>query len=546
MTSVHDRIQHQTEMKTIVTHIADFSFRNVLLVCALSAGFGPAAMAQTLNVAIAAAPSSTDPQHYTFTPNNSVAMNMFETLVRRSPQSRPEPGLAESWTRIDDTTWEFRLRRGIKFHNGADFTADDVLFTLERIPTVVSPSSFTVYIRSIASTEVIDPYTIRFHTRTPYPLLPVDMMGIWIISRSIAATSSTADFNSGRATIGTGPYRFVSFTPGDRVVMQRNDAYWGNRPHWQSVNYRTIANDGARTAALLSGDVDIIDNAPASDLARLRRDERLRLTELVSTRLVFLGVDVFRENNLVDITGPNGETLTANPLRDQRVRQALSMGINRQAITSRTMENAGVPSGQFMPAGTFGYSADIPVPAYDPNRAKALLAEAGYPNGFRIVLRGPNDRYINDTQIVQAVGQMWTRIGVRTEVQTSPMAAHISQISRYESAAFLLGWSNPTGEPSLGMSAILATPNAERGLGRSNYGRYSNPRFDAALAQAMATMDDAQREQALIAAERMAMQEDIGIIPLHIQKCLWAMRRTVAYPGRIDEQTEVSAITPVQ
>ncbi len=526
-----------------MTHIPTSALRKALLACTLIAG---SASAQTLNVAISAPPSSTDPQHYTFTPNNGVAMNMFETLVRRNAQSRFEPGLAESWSQIDETTWEFRLRRGVKFHNGADFTADDVLFTLERIPTVVSPSSFTVYTRSIARTEVVDPYTLRIHTRGPYPLLPNDLSGIWVVSRSIAATSSTADFNAGRATVGTGPYRFVSFTPGDRVVMERNDAYRGDKPYWQTVNYRTIANDASRTAALLSGDVQIIDNAPASDLARLRSNDQLRLSELVGARLVFIGLDVFRETNLVDLSGPNGEPLTANPLRDVRVRRAMSMAINRQAITSRTMENAGIPAGQFMPEGAYGYSPDLLPPAYDVERAKALMAEAGYPNGFRIVLRSPNDRYINDAQVVQAVGQMWSRIGVKTEVITTPMSAHIGQVSRYETAAYLLGWSNPSGEPSLGLSAVMAGVNPERGVGRSNYGRYSNPRFDQALIEASTIMDDAKREQALIAAQRMAMVDDVGIIPLHTQKNIWAMRRTVNYPGRIDEQTEVVAITPAQ
>ena len=215
----------------------------------------PAARAEPLSLAVSAPPASIDPHYYTLTPSIMLSSHIFSRLVQRDENSRLAPDLAESWKLVDDTTWEFKLRPGVKFHNGADFTAEDVAYTLERVPTVQSPSSFSVYTRDIADVQVVDPLTIRLKTKEPSPLLPANLANIFIVSRSVAANSSTADFNSGKAAIGTGPYKFVSYDPNNRVKLARNDAYYGEKPAWETVDYRIISNDGARVAALLSGDV---------------------------------------------------------------------------------------------------------------------------------------------------------------------------------------------------------------------------------------------------------------------------------------------------
>jgi peptide/nickel transport system substrate-binding protein len=517
-------------------------FRAALLGCALLL---PAtalpAQAEPLSMAVSAPPASIDPHYYTLTPSIMLSHHMFEALVKRDPNSRVEPSLAESWKLVDETTWEFKLRAGVKFHDGSDFTAEDVVFSLKRVPTVQSPSSFSVYTRAITGVEVVDPLTIRFKTASAYPLLPNDLAQIFIVPHVIGGDVPSSDFNSGKAAIGTGPYRFESYEPNSRVVMTRNDSYWGTKPAWDRVNYRIITNSGARVAALLAGDVALIDNVPTADVAQMRNNDRITLSEGTSLRLIFLGLDTLRDTNTPDVRGPNGEALTKNPLQDRRVREALSIGINRPAIAQRVMENVAVPAGQFMPEGSFGYNPAIPVPRFDVDGAKKLLAEAGYPNGLTITLRGPNDRYINDARILQVIAQMWERIGVKTQVDATPLATLIGRLNRFEASAYLLGWSNSTGEPSTSLRAVMGSRDQATGLGLSNYGRYSNPRVDSIAAEAMRTLSDAPREKLMQEAMKVAM-EDVAIIPLHTQKSVWATRRGLIYTPRVDEETLATEI----
>ncbi|MFT8244388.1 ABC transporter substrate-binding protein [Roseomonas sp. BN140053] len=507
----------------------------------VAAALAPA-QAQTLSMGVSAPPANIDPHYYTFTPSIMLSAHMFEALVQRDENSRLAPGLAESWRLVDNNTWEFKLRQGVTFHDGTPFTAEDVVATLARVPVVQSPSSFAVYTRAIESVEVVDPHTVRFKTRSVAPLVPFDLANVFIVQRA-AQGATSAEFNSGRHAIGTGPFRFVSYDPNNRVDMTRYDGYWGVKPAWSQVQYRVITNDGARVAALASGDVSFIDNVPTPDIARLRNDPRLTIAENTSTRLIFLGLDVERQGASPDITGPNGEALTTNPLRDVRVRRALSMAINRPAIVSRVMENAAVATGQFMPPGVFGYDPSIPVPTFDADGAKRLLAEAGYPNGLTITLRGTNDRYVNDAQIQQTIAQMWTRIGVRTRVEAAPMATVIGRLNRFDASVYMLGWSNSTGEPSSALKAVLGGRNADRGLGLANYGRYASQEMDALTARALETPDDGQREQLMQQAMRVALN-DVAIIPLHIQKSVWAMRRGLTYAARVDEETIATGLRP--
>ena len=508
----------------------------ILLAGALAAALALPARAQTLSMGVSAPPASLDPHYYTLTPNIMLSAHMFETLVQRDEASKLRPGLAASWRLVDDSTWELVLRDGVRFHDGAALTAEDVAYTLRRVPTVQSPSSFAVYSRAITGVEVVDAHTVRLKTAGPYPLLPNDLSQLFILPHGLGPDVPSAAFNAGQATIGTGPYRLASYIPGDRVEMVRNDAYWGAKPAWARVNYRVITNGSARVAALLSGDVDLIDNVPTSDLAGLRKDARVSVAQADSFRLIFLGLDVFRTGATPDVAGPNGEALDRNPLTDRRVRQALSMAINRAGIVDRVMEGAASAAGQFMPAGTYGYIPDLPPPRFDPAAAKALLAEAGYPNGLSITLHGPNDRYVNDAQILQVVAGQWTRIGVKTQVDAAPLATLIARLNRSEASAYLLGWSNSGGEPSLSLRAVLGTRDPDKGTGLANYGRYSNPAMDRITAEALRTLDDGKREAMLRDAMRLAM-EDVAVIPLHTQKSIWATRRTLSYAPRLDEET---------
>jgi peptide/nickel transport system substrate-binding protein len=525
-----------------------FSHRALLRAgtAALALLFTTAPQAQELNVAVGSQITSMDPHYHNLTPNTGAAGMIFNTLVGTDARSRLIPGLAESWTPVDETTWEFKLRPNVRFHNGNAFTAEDVAFTIERVPNVPnSPSSFAQFVRAIKSVEIVDPLTIRFRTDGPYPLLPNDLIGVMILDKESSQNVTTEDFNSGRAVIGTGPFRFVSYRSGDRLVVERNDDYWGEKPHWQRVQFRMLTGDAPRTSALLAGDVDVIDQVPTSDLARLRQDQRFSVQETVGLRLIYLALDQAREDGSPFVTGPNGEKLERNPLRDVRVRRALSMAIDRAAISARVMEDATVPTGQIMAAGTFGYVPNLPAPAADMNAARRLLSEAGYPNGLRITLHGPNDRYMNDARIIQAVGQMWTRIGVRTQVEAQPFTTFIARAGRGETSAHLMGLAATSGEASTMLRALVGTVNRDTGTGASNRGRYSNAAFDAKLAEALRTLDSGARERLLQEATRMVI-DDQGLIPIHIQKNAWAMRRGLTIDARADEYTRAQDIRPVQ
>lgn len=503
------------------------------------------ATAQTLTMGVGSPVTSLDPHFHQLSPNNAVADMVFDKLVETDEKARNQPGLATEWRAVAPTTWEFRLREGVRFHNGSDFTAEDVAFTLGRLPNVPNaPSSFAAYSRPITRIEIVDPLTIRFHTASPYPLLPLDMTNVRIIDAQTHANATTEGFNSGALAVGTGPFRVVQHRSGDRIEFERNANYWGGAPAFARVNYRMITNDATRTAGLLAGDLDFIDQVPTTDLARLRGDNRLALSETVGLRLIFLGLDHLRgENeNSPFITDNDGRPLGRNPLKDVRVRRALSMAIDREAITTRIMDGAATPAGQFLPPGTFSHVPDVQPPRYDPDAARRLLAEAGYPNGFRIQLNTPNDRYINDARIAQAVGGMWTRIGVRTAVEAQTWSIFVGRAGRAEYSAHLIGWgSNPDG--SHPMRNIIGTVSAERGWGASNRGRYSNPRLDTLLAESLVELDEGRRERMLIDIQRMAA-EDVAVIPLHIQTNIWAMRRGLTHSPRVDELTRAQDIRP--
>lgn len=499
----------------------------------------------TLSIGVGGAFTSMDPHFHTLTPNNALNKHVFDRLVRTDEDFRLTPGLAESWVSLSPTVWEFRLRRGVTFHDGQPFTADDVVFSFERVPNVRnSPGSFTIYTRQVQRLEVVDDHTIRMHTNGPNPLLPNWMSGISIISRGVGRDVETADFNQGRAAIGTGPYRLVSYTAGHQAVLERNPAYWGGAEPWARVNYRIIANDTARIAALRAGDVDVIDAVSTRDVEGLAANPALRIASRPALRNIYLYLDHARDDT-PGVSGPNGERLAASPLRDGRVRQALSLAINRDAIVRQVMGGHASPSGQFLAAGVMGHDPALRPDPFDPARAQRLLAEAGLGAGFRLLLAGPNDRYVNDDRIIQAVAQMWARIGVRTEVQALPSNVYFTRSARNEFSVGLLGWGTGTGEPDSPMIGLIATPNPARGRGTSNRSLYSNPAFDALLDRALTTIETPAREALYREATRLAMA-DHAIIPLHHQVNIWASRRGVLVVARNDEETYAMSVRPAE
>jgi peptide/nickel transport system substrate-binding protein len=517
--------------------------RKSLLAASIMAALATTAEAQTLRIAVGGAFTSMDPHYHTLTPNNAMNKHVFDRLVDADENFRLRPGLAESWASVSDTVWEFKLRRDVLWHDGTPFTAEDVVATFARVPRVRnSPGSFLIYTRSVQRLEVVDEHTLRMHTATPYPLMPNLMSGLPIVSRKLATDVDTAEFNSGRAAIGTGPYRLVSYSPGTQAVFERNPAWWGAKQPWARVDYRVIANDGSRIAAVRAGDVDVIDAVPPRDVDALKANPDLAIASQPALRNIYLYLDHQRDD-VPGLTGINGERLPHSPLRDNRVREALSIAINRPAIVRQVMSGHATPSGQFLAAGVMGHDTQTQVPAFDAARAQALLAEAGYPNGFRVVLAGPNNRYVNDEQVLQAVAQMWSRIGVRADVQAMPSNVYFARSARSEFPIGLSGWGTSSGEPDSPMVALIASQDAAKGRGTSNRSMYSSPEFDRLLDAALSTIDPVRREDYYRQATRVAMR-DHAIIPLHHQVNIWASRRNVRVTARNDEETYAMSMEP--
>ncbi|MCK6454484.1 MAG: ABC transporter substrate-binding protein [Alphaproteobacteria bacterium] len=515
-----------------------------VIAAAVAFGAGPLNAAE-LSMGLAAEVTSIDPHYHNLSPNSNIAKHIFGTLVDQDEKQRLKPGLAESWKPLEDSTWEFKLRKGVKFHDGSDFTAEDVAFTVKRAPNVPnSPSSYSIYLASIAETIVVDPYTVRFKTKGPYPLLPTDISNIFIVSHKAGANATTADYDSGKATIGTGPFKLVEFKRGDRIVLQRNESYWGPKPAWDKVTMRLLSNDSSRVAALLAGDVQMIEVVPTQDMARIKANKDLTVARVVGNRIIYLHVDSNRDKSPF-VTDKAGKPIDKNPLKDVRVRRAISKAINRKAIVERVMEGEALEAGQLLPDGFFGTSKKLKPDAFDLEGAKKLLAEAGWKDGFGLTIHTPNNRYINDEKITQTIAQMLTRAGIDSKVEAMPSNVFFSRGSKLEFSLMLVGWGSGTGETSSPLKSLLATYNKEKGWGPSNRGRYSNPKMDAVLEKAMATVDDAAREKLLAEACEIAIG-DLGIIPLHYQINAWAMKKGLSYAPRTDEYTLAYEVKPAK
>ena len=499
-----------------------------------------AAPAQEIRLGIELFPSSLDPHWHNFGGNKGFSAHLYEPLVALDAGQRPVASLATAWTAIDSTTWRFTLRPGVQFHDGAALTSADVAHTLRRAAQVPgSPSSFAVYLRQITAVETPDAATILVRTAAPFPLMPIYLSQVPII-RATAAT--TPDFDAGRAAIGTGPFRLTAFARGDQVSMARNDGYWGEPAPWARATIRSMGQPATRVAALLSGAVDAIDAAPPQDLPRLRADSRLRVSALVAPAVAGFRMDMM-ERVPPGIRGPDGQPLTRNPMTDIRVRQAVSLGINREAIVERTMGGQARVASQLMTPGAWGYAPAIQPTPYDPERARTLLAEAGWPQGFQMSIGCQNNRFVNDEQICQAVAQMLTRIGVRTTVDAMPHALHVNRSRNHEFSFWTGIWNNETGEPASALVTMLATVDEARGRGQFNRGRYSNPQFDSLLDAALAELDDAKREALLIEATGIAFR-DVALIALHHQMHLWAHRAGRSHAPRLDGYTRAMDFRP--
>jgi peptide/nickel transport system substrate-binding protein len=505
-----------------------------------------AAASRDVSIGLQAAITSMDPHYHNVGPNNSMLRHIFEPLVRTDENQKFIPGLALSWKAMDDLTWEFKLRKNVRWHDGSPFTAEDVAFTIKRAPTVPnSPSSFATFTRSIADVRVVDPHTIIVKTSAPNVLLPSDLSAVLIISKKFGEKATTEDYNSGKAAIGTGAYKFQEYVPNNRIVVKANYGYWGGEEPWDVVTFKMLTNPAARVAALLSGDVQMIETVPTADIAKLSKDTKYNVVDKISNRVIYVHLNQSTEGAPPFVTAKDGKPLAKNPFRDVRVRRALSMAVNRDAIVSRVMEGKAQSASQLLPDIFFGTSKKIKPMKFDPEGAKKLLAEAGYPNGFAMTIHGPNNRYINDANIAQALAQMYTRIGIDTKVETMPSSVYFTRATKLEFGYMLLGWGTESGEQGSAMRSLLATFDTAKGMGVTNRGRYSNPAFDKVLTDALVTMDDKKREAMIVQAAEMVMG-DVGLIPLHYEVSTWATNKGLRYIARTDQYTLAMSLKPAK
>lgn len=492
------------------------------------------AQSQELRIGLSATPTSLDPMFHYTTINDNISRNIFEQLVLKDEALSLKPALATSWINIDPTTWEFTLRQNVRFHDGSAFTAEDVVFSLRRPPNVPnSPSSYAGYVSAIKAIEIVDPHKVRIVTKAPYPLLPLDLSIVHIMSAKAADGKSTEALNRGEGLIGTGPYKFVAWQNKDAIELRRHEEYWGVKPAWSSIRMRPLTNDGARTAALLAGDLDLIENVPIDDVARIGSDDKFRIVKGPSNRIMYLSLDAVRATTPF-VSDKAGVPLDRNPLSDVRVRRAIGMAIGRQAIVDRILSGQAIAASQLLSPAMAGFNKALKDIPYDPNQAKALLKEAGFPDGFRLTLHGSNDRYVKADSVLQAVAQMLQRIGIDAKVEVMPHSVFRTRGSKLEFSAQLGGWA--CDDVSSPFRVLVATNNRETGLGSANRGPYSNPDLDAILGRALSTFDDGIRGQLFDEAGALAMS-DMAVVPLYFELATWAMKNSVDYKFNVNQET---------
>jgi peptide/nickel transport system substrate-binding protein len=485
-------------------------------------GVAPAA---DLRFAISVGPTTIDPQYHNYYANLGIHQNVYETLIDMEPDGKLIPMLAVSWKVVEPTVWEFKLRQNVKFHDGADFTAKDVVASIDRIRGIKgSVGPLATFVQDIASSEIVDPHTIRFKTTAPSPTLPYQLLRVFILSSSNTAT--TAEIDAGKGAIGTGPYKNVKYVRDDEWVVARNDAWWGPKQAWDRIIFKTLSNDASRLAAFMSGSFDVIQGVPLANIKQLEKDQRFKITAKPSLQNWWVAMDTARDDTPY-VKDASGAPLAKNPLKDPRVRKALLMSINRQALVDRFLEGYGVVATQVV-APSVDEGVKIPLVPYDPNGAKKLLADAGYPNGFSLTFSGMVGVLPLDDQICQAIGQFFTRIGVKTNVETAPPSLVVPRAAKGELSIYFTG--APTLDAYQPLKLTQMTPDKAKNTGSANRLSYSNPEFDKLMDEVLETMDDTRRKTMLAKAVQLLMA-DTPILPLFHQSQTWASRKDIKYLG---------------
>ncbi|HEX7385447.1 MAG: ABC transporter substrate-binding protein [Rhodospirillaceae bacterium] len=501
--------------------------RPTLLAAALSLACGLAG-AVTLRVADVGDVQSMDPHSLNETLQLSFTGNIYEPLVGRGKDMALVPALATKWTQTAPTVWRFDLRKGVKFHDGTPFTADDVVFSFKRGQS--DGSDMKGYTSPVKEVRKVNDYAVDIETTAPFPILPDTLTSLYMMSKKWCednkaehpvdrrkGVENTASFKAN----GTGPFRLKERQPSTRTVIVRNFNYWDKtESNVDEVVFTPIGNDATRVAALLSGELDVMEPVPLQDVDRIKAAGNFTVLQGPELRTIFLGMDQKRDELL--FSSVKGK----NPFKDKRVRQAFYQAIDIEAIKTKVMRGAATPTNEMVGPGVRGFQPDMNkrLP-YDVEAAKKLLADAGYPSGFEVGMNCPNDRYVNDAQICQAVAANLAKIGVKVNLQAETKNTYFPKILRRDTSFYLLGWTPSTTDAHDAMYNLMATPTP-KGQGQFNLGSYSNAKFDELTAKVQSETDAAKRNEEIREAFKIH-QDDIGHIPLHQQALAWAMKKNV-------------------
>jgi peptide/nickel transport system substrate-binding protein len=512
------------------------------------AGAG-AAPAQTLRWASQGDALTMDPQSQNEGLNNTLNGQVYERLTRRNRQLDIVPALATSWSQTAPLVWRFRLRPDVKFHDGTPFTADDVVFSVNRARSPVS--TFSVYANALGTPVAIDPLTVEFRLDRVNPIFLQHLDAIPVMSRAWSEkhrVTRPLDFKNKEESHasfhanGTGPYVLASRQPGIRTTYRRNPQWWGwalpeSRGNVQEIVYTPIANDATRLAALVSGEIDFVLDPAPRDVPRLRGVAGIKVLEGPENRVIFIGMDQHRDELL------HGSVKDRNPFKDVRVRRALYHAVDIETLRARLMNGQSVPTGGYTPSPRGAF--DDPVLEsrlpFDLAAARRLMAEAGYADGFEVTLDCPNNRYVNDEEICIALAAMWSQLKVRVKVNGMPRSTYFPKLEKWDTSMYMLGWGGAVTDAETTLTPVMRNPGP-RGEGLYNYGRSRNDAFDRLAAQASVEADPARRES-LIRQALAEWRQQVHTIPLHRQVIPWAARAGVEVVHRADNWLEVSWIT---
>ena len=485
--------------------------------------------AQTIRIANQGDALSLDPHSLNESLQLSTTANVYESLVGRNKDLSVAPLLATSWKQTSPTVWRFELRKNVQFHDGTPFTADDVLFSFAR--AAGEGSDLKSNTTDIKELRKVNDHTIDIETKGPFPILPDVITTLMIMSKKWCEENkatipvdrrkgieNTASFKAN----GTGPYRVRERQPNVRTTFVRNGTYWGKiEGNAQEVIFTPIANPATRVAALVSGEVDVMEPVPVQDIARINASPTARVIAGPELRTIFLGMDQKRDELLY--SSVKGK----NPFKDKKVRQAFYQAIDIVGIQRTVMRGASRPTALMVGPGITGWNAeqDKRLP-YDAEAAKKLLAEAGYPNGFEVTMNCPNDRYVNDGQVCQSVAANLARIGVKVNLAAETKGTYFPKILRRDTSFYLLGWTPSTYDSHNALTALMACPDDKTGAGQFNLGAYCNPKVDE-LTKKIQSETDKPKRDAMI-KEAFAMHtDDIGHLPLHQQTLAWGVSKKV-------------------